>query len=219
MINRDYILMLIEQFGFFLRKIFFHVENEEFDDALKEVGKTYNELLGMDGELVRNMSSSQITGFLKVAGSTHFEKSLIIASLFKVEGDIEKRQNGFTRFAFDKYMTAFNLFLDAFQNKEELRIERFLKESDQIASDLWIYDNSEEFGLDLLKYYELRGCFDKAENVLFDLAENGNVQIIQKGISFYNSLLKKSDEELDNGKLPRTEILDSMKVLQEKIQA
>jgi hypothetical protein len=58
----------------------------------------------------------------------------------------------------------------------------------------------------LLFYYEARGMFAQAEDVLFQWIEIGDAEAKQAGAEFYERLLGKSDEELERGDLPRAEV-------------
>ena len=72
-----------------------------------------------------------------------------------------------------------------------------------------------ELGISLFKYYKIIGMYAKAEDVLFSLMDKkedidcGSLK--NKGIEFYKDLLNKSDDELQNGNLPRNEVEDSMR--------
>lgn len=217
MYNRDYILLLIEQFGLFLRKILFHVENKEYDQALNDIDKTYKELLGVDSTLLNNMSGEQIGSYLQVAGSTQYEKSIVIAELLKIEAEIEEGQYGLNNYALDKYLSAFYLLTEAFDKREELRMERFLKDTDQIISKAEDYFDSGELKYRLFRFYELRGSYAKAEDTLFELVEENYPDILSKGQAFYQRLLKKSDDELQKGNLPRDEVQESLLTIENKL--
>ncbi len=60
----------------------------------------------------------------------------------------------------------------------------------------------------LLDYYEQFDLYDTAEELLFEWVESepGNSEAIEAGITFYERLLLKSVEELEDGGLPRDEV-------------
>jgi hypothetical protein len=218
MYQRDYILLLIEQFGLVLRKIFFHVENKEYDQALNEIDNAYKELLGVDGHIVRGMSEEQINQYMKIAGNTKFEKSLVMAEFLKIEAEIEEAVHGeLTDYALDKYLISFDLLIDAFINRKELIMERFLSDADDIVKKTLEYFDSDELKYKLFHYYEFRGRFAKAEDVLFELIDDNYPGVLQAGRSFYNRLLLMPDEELISGNLPREEVLDSLATIESRI--
>ena len=59
-------------------------------------------------------------------------------------------------------------------------------------------------------YYEFIGQYNKAEDVLFHLLEDGFLELKSKGREFYNRLLQKADKELESGGLSRQEIRESL---------
>ena len=63
----------------------------------------------------------------------------------------------------------------------------------------------------LLQYYELKGDFARAEDILFNLAETGGNDIYEYGINFFNRLLEKANNELSKGNLPRIEVEAGLK--------
>jgi hypothetical protein len=58
--------------------------------------------------------------------------------------------------------------------------------------------------------------YDKAEDVLFELLEQGTHRniILSEGVAFYQRLSKKRLEELEKGNLPIDEVLEGMKKIQ-----
>ena len=57
----------------------------------------------------------------------------------------------------------------------------------------------------LLRYYELQGRFDLAEDHLFELLE-ADPSAGALGLEFYRRLEAKSDAQLEAGRLPRDEV-------------
>ncbi|EPY2285034.1 DUF6483 family protein [Clostridium sporogenes] len=58
-------------------------------------------------------------------------------------------------------------------------------------------------------FYE--GNYDKAEDLIFqELEKNDSPEIYEIAVEFYNALLKKSDEELNEGNFARDEIYQGL---------
>ncbi|MHB9941407.1 hypothetical protein CF065_07200 [Clostridium sporogenes] len=58
-------------------------------------------------------------------------------------------------------------------------------------------------------FYE--GNYDKAENLIFEeLEKNDSPEVYEIAVEFYNALLKKSDEELNEGNFARDEIYQGL---------
>lgn len=58
-------------------------------------------------------------------------------------------------------------------------------------------------------FYE--GTYDKAEDLIFEeLEKNDSPEVYEIAVEFYNALLKKSDEELNEGNFARDEIYQGL---------
>ncbi|MHB8034000.1 hypothetical protein CF069_08625 [Clostridium botulinum] len=58
-------------------------------------------------------------------------------------------------------------------------------------------------------FYE--GNYDKAEDLIFEeLEKNDSPEVYEIAVEFYNALLKKSDEELNEGNFSREEIYQGL---------
>jgi hypothetical protein len=63
----------------------------------------------------------------------------------------------------------------------------------------------------MLKRFVHDGEYNKAENILFEeINKNKSGDIYQIAIDFYNSLLEKSDEKLEEGNFTREEIYQGL---------
>lgn len=63
----------------------------------------------------------------------------------------------------------------------------------------------------VLKHLINRGEFNKAENIIFEeISKNNSQELYSIAINFYNLLLEKSDEELENANFTREEIYQGL---------
>jgi len=69
----------------------------------------------------------------------------------------------------------------------------------------------------LLFFYEYRNEYAKAEDCLFKIAENGIDSALKTGESFYERLMEKTDQELEDGNLPRSELEEGLLELRSKL--
>ncbi|OOO62081.1 DUF6483 family protein [Clostridium tepidum] len=76
-------------------------------------------------------------------------------------------------------------------------------------------DNAKINSTDLFKiilnklFYE--GNYDKAEDLIFEeLEKNNSPEVYEIAVKFYTTLLKKSDEELNEGNFSREEIFQGL---------
>ncbi|MEW9094644.1 MAG: DUF6483 family protein [Clostridiaceae bacterium] len=78
-------------------------------------------------------------------------------------------------------------------------------------------ESSKEFNIDQMSSKDMfkiifnklfhEGNYNKAEDLIFNELENNNSpEVYEIAMEFYNSLLKKSDEELNKSNFPRKEV-------------
>jgi len=90
-------------------------------------------------------------------------------------------------------------------NKEEKKSEKI--NIDQMSS-------TDIFNIIFNKSFH-KGNYNRAENLIFNELENNNsTEVYEVAIEFYNSLLKKSDEELNKRNFPRKEIYQGLNDIQ-----
>ncbi len=113
MIERDYIMRLVQQLAAALTRIFKLKEQEKYDQAFDETGKAFNELLGMSPELMAAFDSATLAQLLG-----HHEKVKTAAALFREEGELYQRKGEEAK-AQTRYQRAFELYLEAAQMQEQ----------------------------------------------------------------------------------------------------
>jgi len=63
------------------------------------------------------------------------------------------------------------------------------------------------------------GKYARSEDRLFELAKRRPEEGLQVGIPFYERLLKKTDQELERGNLPRNEVKEGLEELKARCHA
>lgn len=86
MIERDYLMRLVQQLAAALARIFKLKEQEQYDLALLETDKAFTELLGMNREVLVAFDSAMLARLLG-----HHERIKTAAALFQAEGEIQQR--------------------------------------------------------------------------------------------------------------------------------
>ncbi len=215
MLQKDYIMRLIQQLTRVLLKILFNVENKNFDAAQKEVDRAYAGLTGIDATMINSMSAEDIILLLSRGKKFEAEKCMMIAKLLKAEGDILDASQRTAAGAIEKYHKSLNLFLELYALQDELLIKNFLDDLPVLINKTSgsLFDPGTKYKI--LCYYEHAGQYDKAENILFELAEINYPGIVEQGHEFYKRLLQKNNEDLIDGNLPREELLRGMKDLED----
>lgn len=213
MIERDYIMRMINLLTQFLTRVLLHKRAYEFPQARHELEAAYKSLLGMSPGVMNEFSDVQMIEMFGRDEDTMVLKSYILGSLLKEEGEIRLLE-GDKAGSSQAFVRSLSLLLTAFvvagneaQEGHSLVIEELLARLYEVGIPVHIKEK-------LLAYDELVGKYDKAEDVLFELAES-DPGWVDSGLLFYERLLKRSDDELVAGGLPRPEILEGMKELRE----
>ncbi|MDR2807717.1 MAG: DUF6483 family protein [Spirochaetaceae bacterium] len=207
MVQRDYIVRIIEQFAAFLWAIIFNKKIRNYDIALEKIEEAYNELLNSKSNKIKSLEVDEIVKsntYEKVLNTDNIE---IIANLLSEEADIIEQINGLNRITSEYYQKSFVLFY-VLANKMNTR--KHDEKIDEIISKLNDYELIDETRYKIYEYYEEKGLYGKAEDKLYELKEDNYPNITNTIKIFYERMLEKDNETLEKGNLPRNEILEEM---------
>lgn len=210
-------MRLIEQFFQALTKILFKKTAKNYDGALAEISLTYKKLFGLDGELINSLPYTEIIKMLELGGGFEREKALIIAELIKEEGEVKYLQNHDEDVPDSYYMKALNIYLYALKDGDRKNIAEKKDKIDFLIKKLDDYEFDNNLKAKVFRYFEYTGRYADAENLLFELIESGDAQILNEGVLFYKRLLNLSDNELNDGNLPRIEVEQGLKIVEAKL--
>jgi hypothetical protein len=208
MIERDYFMRMINILRQMIARILFLKNEKDFPKALLDIQTTGKTLLGIDGEMARRLSPSQIMQLFGSDLTVAVPKSYVAAILFKEEADVRAlmgEEEEPTRL----YLRSLTLLLDVYEWAKEPIEPDHPKIIDEVLGKLRDFVLPVDLLEKLFRFREERGEYDKAENVLYDIFEVKPAFKVQ-GILFYKRLLEKKDEELEKGGLPRTEVQEGI---------
>ncbi len=214
MLTRDYILRMIDVLSRALAKILFLKDGNNFKEALHELNMATKELIGMDRIFIHSVSDSQLVTLMEPEENLLSPKCYLLGIVFKEEAEISKQQGNEEEYI-DFNMRSLYMFVEGIERSKVMIEKDHLKKIDEVIDKLNNYELPEDIKGKLFYYYEYTGKFDKAEDVLFSLVDEDN-SYLNKGIDFYERLLKKNDTELEKGNLPRIEVEESLKDLLNK---
>ena len=201
---------MIEQLSAVLMKILFNKETKNYTQALLEIDSAYENLLGFDPDHIKTMSEGEIVGMLKSNGSIDAEKSIIMAVLLREEAEIKELENGLNDNILYIFLKSFYIYVEAIIHDSRYSQKEYLEKLDKIVEKIIKYELPSQIQFKLFQYYEIIGCFGKAEDTLYELIDLKYPNILFECKSFYLRLLNKSDEELLNGNLPRNEVNEGL---------
>jgi len=204
--DHDYILKIIEQFAAYLWAIIFNKRTQNYDLAMEKIEEVYTGLLYKKGNDIKGLSVAEIIKNNTNGNNIDKENIEIIANLLYQEAEIIEIINGHNDLSLEYYYKSLKLF---FLLMNETDSNNYNKNIDDNTKKLEYYEVNNEINFDIYKYYYKNGYFGKAEDKLYHLMEHNYPDIINEIIKFYDILLKKEDIELENGNLPRREIIDA----------
>lgn len=212
MFERDYIMRQIEQLASVLVRIFKLKDGRHFEEAEIEISKTGKLLLGFELELLRDMSPASIIELFKRNDNVSSGKYIIAAELFKEQGEIDELQEKPGE-SYTAYLKATILFLEGIIESKEYHTKGYFDKVffllKKIKPDVLSVTSKSK----LFKFYQLTNKYAEAENVLYNLIDLRKPGIVEEGIAFYTNLLAKSEDELNEGELPKEEVEEGLQKL------
>jgi hypothetical protein len=210
MIRNDYIMRLIEQFAVVLTRALGLKNISQLTAALELLRSESGRLIGLDGMMLEMLSPDEIRRALHSP-----EAGLIAGRVLEEMANIHREQDLPGRAQADNFK-ALDLYAHILEG-EAPRIEDDLREHMTLVMS-GLEDAELPWGhrRAFVRYYELTRRFDRAEDLLFDLIDEGfdTASLIGEGLTFYDRLLKLTDDELESGGLPRTEVIDARESLE-----
>ena len=211
MIRQDYIMRMIEQLVRVLMEAAALKKAQKYTEALLTVDQALQQLSGFDSKFVNSLPDDSLIALLKTGDALDADKCIIMADLLEMEGDIYEVQGQFEE-SYYRHLKALNLFLAAFLSHTQTSLPHHFAQIEPIIEKLEPYDLPRETKHKLWPYYEQVGRYAQAEDLLYELieAEPGSNELVGQGISFYQRLLQRSNQQLITGNLPRAEIEEGL---------
>jgi hypothetical protein len=215
MIQRDYILRIIEELGQTLAYVIGLRSAGKQQEARAEISQTLERLIGFDLRAIGEMPLEKLLAMVRFSLSTRAtpaetagllsllsELTRTGADMLEAPGDLEQRDA--------LRLRALHLRLAAvLENDDTTRATRAAPELDTLLEQLAEYELPLGAKDQLWRVYELAGEYGKAENWLFDLLEDERMQdghiALKRGLTFYDRILALPDAVLETGGLPRAE--------------
>src|SRR6266404_3686941 len=216
MIKDDYILREIERLVQALAKIFKLHKQGENDEALAAIDDAFLDLVGLDRELVEMISLKDLLALMKLGIDLDITRCLVIADLLKARGDVRTRMGAGQESA-ATYARSLTLFLNIFTSPVSIDLPEYRARAEELIGKLKGCDLLPETKVPLFRYFEKTGRYARAEDVLFEMVEgDADETTYNEGFGFYERLLRRSDEELAAGDLPREEVQNGLASLRKR---
>jgi hypothetical protein len=212
MVQRDYILRLIEQLGPGAAALLRSAEQrkgQQYGEAGRTIDQTLRQYFGLDSGAVRGLSAEELVALVRLGHSPLVrsealaEKLVLLASILAEQADLDAAQNDPEGSA-DCALKSLQIFLVVL-TEEDPHAERALAALDPLLRQLAAYDLPTPTKEQLWRHFERSGEFARAEDWLFALLDDAP-DVLPEGIAFYDRLAWRTDDELARGNLPRDEV-------------
>ena len=208
MINKDYILRLVERFGRELAIILHLRKINHHEEALIAIDDLLLRNTGLTTHFINSAPEDMLLRMISPLGLLNLDKCLWIAVLLKEEGNIYAEM-GKTDESYYRYVKSLRFFMEASFSDRTIKDVDIASATDELLLKLEEYELPFLTKTQLFRYFELTGNYSKAEDILFEMVESDEPAAqdqIVPGREFYQRLLKKQDADLQMGGLTRQQV-------------
>ena len=214
MFEKDYIMRMIQQFARFLAAVLFKIKSGSVEQAQLDIQSASQQYLGLRFDFLLGIPNQELVNIFSIGGQLDGERCYIAAQLFILEAKAREAEH--PEGSYGCYLRALDLLLICVRQLDEALKNEAISAIDEILQT--VRDNNLPMDIyeKLLFFYEYRNEYAKAEDCLFKIAENGVDSALKTGESFYERLMEKTDQELEDGNLPRSELEEGLLELRNK---
>lgn len=224
-VQRDYILRMVELFGLAWASVVRIIKLREAGqhvDAVAAIDQELRRLLRLTTETVEALSGEELLTLLRLSQSARLgqtvalDKLLLLALLLEEMAALYAAQGTEER-ADDHALKALQVYLALVAEGHDPAMPDVAADIEGLARQVG-GDAPPDTRRQLWQYYEQTGQFARAEDWLFEwlesVAQPKSSGVVADGVAYYERLLLKSDAELEQGNLPRDEVLAGLAQLQ-----
>ncbi|MFH1438271.1 MAG: DUF6483 family protein [Pseudomonadota bacterium] len=216
MLRDDYILRMIQQFAGFIAQLLSRIKSGEVEKTQQEIQAASLNYLGLDLETLLESSNGELLDFFASDDSPDMSKAFMAAHLVFADGRLcEMRKESSNAAA--RYVKSLDLLLACFEHLDSALQVDARGRIDEIVPRLSGIDLPSGPIKKLMLYYEKAGRYSLAEDRLFELVDLEAEGALELGKSFYERLMEKSDSDLENGNLPRSEACEGLAELEDRL--
>ena len=209
MIQRDYILRMIEEFRRVVEVIMAYRSEGRWQEVAATVDEQFQRLVGVPAQEATHLAETDLTARLMRGEATQVvrDKMLFLIRLFKEAGDAAVAQDRLEE-GHNLLSRGLELRVGTYWGEEPSEHADFAPPVEAFTGALAGTTIPPRTQAMLMHHYEKTGAFAKAEDALYALLEAapGNLEVVQWGITFYERLQMRSNDTLEAGNLPRSEL-------------
>lgn len=216
MFRKDYLLQIVEDMVEMVGKVFGLKQQKKYTEALWEIDDLLSKNFRLNSKLLNSLSVEDILEMFRLGGGIEADKLQTVARLLQEEGgvymDMDRQDEGLTRL-----MKSLHLYLYADLHGADHTMLKLPERVAELKEQVKGYRLPAKTDRLLFGYEEKQGRYAEAENALYRLL--GQQELTEEeGHAFYQRLLKRSDEELEAGGLPREEVREGAEELRRTIE-
>jgi hypothetical protein len=178
---------------------------QEYEQALREIDAALRELGAASAGTSSEVSLDEWIALCRKHEQAASGLLVAVADLLKEQGDVFALQSKPVE-SHQARTLALGLLLEALIGGETFVSAELLAKVDELLDVTSDSSLPPEVLRRLVNYFEARGQFAKAEDLLFVWLESGDTNARAQGRAFYERLLAVDDAELERGGLPRAEV-------------
>ncbi|AZN40028.1 DUF6483 family protein [Paenibacillus albus] len=216
MFQRDYFMRMIEQMSEAVGQVMGLRQQRKNEEALHFIDEQLDRKFRMNSKVIRQLSDADLVRIMTVHGVVETANLHAIALLIKEESDI-LIELGRKDQAYLLQMKSFHLFMRLALLDAPALLRTPSEEAAEMAEKLDAYELPEATKLLMYEWHEGDGRYDKAENVMYELLEDGFF-IQEDAVNFYRRLLLLPDESLMAGGLPREEVIEGLEKVESQTE-
>lgn len=201
---------LIKRFYKIIKEINDNINAENYKSALESVEEAFKEFFRLDSKFFNSLSEENLLDMIKTNNIMDLYKCIIMSKLLMEEGVIYEKLQAENE-SFYLYQKSLYLYIEALLNlDEDEEIDKYKRDVTILIDKLSEYKLICKLQKQIVSYYLKEGEYANAENLVYELLEYDQEVHKEYAISFYKGLLSKKDDDLNKGRLPREEIIESL---------
>lgn len=216
MLQRDYVLRLIEEFAKRVGSVLAKKKAGDFDAAERAIADASQQLIGLPVETLLALPPEQLLSLFRSGGSLDIGKCLVAADILREHADVAELRHDENRTLRARWL-ALGLYLEVYGDGEPGRIPKRDRYESRVELLLGYFSEHEfpaEVDAKLIHFREAQGRYADCEDLLFALIDHGECDLVATGIALYRRLLALHDSELIKGGLPREEVKEGLATLE-----
>jgi hypothetical protein len=208
-------MKMIEQFSDVLAKVMGLKSADKIEETQQVLNEALHHFTGLSESTIESLSYRDLINLVSGVKEINPEKCFILAELLKEKADVYASLDDMDK-SFNLYLKSFNIYVEVMLSNNSSYMGPNHRTIDQIINIIKQFQVPYGTQKLLFHYHERIMKYDKAEDILFELLDQGTHRniILSEGTAFYERLSKKGLEELEKGNLPIDEVLEGMEKIQ-----